>query len=564
MIGPAGPNAGPVGLRPRTGLTGPRAGLTGPSVGSAGPVGPHVGLTVGAVTLRALRRFPDRVAFSWDGGSLSYAGAADLIGRIQRVYAELGLRPGQRIAVLTGNRAESWCAAVAAQASGLVLSWLHPLGSLPDQLFQLADLDAGAVVVDADRHAARGAELAEALDGPRVLAVGPADFGPDLVAAAERVGASAALDVANPGDVVAISYTGGTTGRSKGALRRHPSVVLQSLTAILGDFELPADPRYLAVAPISHVAGTKIVPTLVRGGTVHLLNGFTPDRVLDAIARERLTFTLLVPTMIYALLDCPNLERTDLSSLELLLYGASPMSATRLLEGLDRIGPVFSQLYGQTECYPISVLRRAEHDPLGRPELIASCGAPVSTVAVALLDADGAPVPAGEAGELCVRGGGVMEEYWQRPELTAETFAHGWLHTGDIARADDRGYLYIVDRAKDMIITGGFNVYPREVEDALTAHPAVLAAAVYGTPDEKWGEAVNAAVVLRAGAAADAGADAGAGADVGAGVTAAELIAHVKELKGSVQAPKSVQVLTELPMTAVGKVDKKALRQRQG
>ncbi|MDT7775837.1 MAG: fatty-acyl-CoA synthase, partial [Pseudonocardiales bacterium] len=158
----------------------------------------------------------------------------------------------------------------------------------------------------------------------------------------------------------------------------------------------------------------------------------------------------------------------------------------------------------------------------------------------------------------------VMEEYWQRPELTAETFAHGWLHTGDIARADDRGYLYIVDRAKDMIITGGFNVYPREVEDALTAHPAVLAAAVYGTPDEKWGEAVNAAVVLRAGAAADAGADAGAGADVGAGVTAAELIAHVKELKGSVQAPKSVQVLTELPMTAVGKVDKKALRQRQG
>jgi fatty-acyl-CoA synthase len=149
-----------------------------------------------------------------------------------------------------------------------------------------------------------------------------------------------------------------------------------------------------------------------------------------------------------------------------------------------------------------------------------------------------------------------MEEYWQRPELTAETFAHGWLHTGDIARADDRGYLYLVDRAKDMIISGGFNVYPREVEDALTAHPAVLAAAVYGTPDEKWGEAVNAAVVLRAGAAAGAG--------VGAGVTAAELIAHVKELKGSVQAPKSVQVLTELPMTAVGKVDKKALRQRQG
>ena len=400
-------------------------------------------------------------------------------------------------------------------------------------------------MVDAGRFAARGAELAEALDGVTVLAVGPAEFATDLLAAAERVGAGAPLDVAEPGDVVAINYTGGTTGRSKGVLRRHPSALQQGLTAILGNFELPADPRYLAVAPISHVAGTKIISTLTLGGTVHLLNGFAPDRVLDAIARERLTFTLLVPTMIYALLDHPDLERTDLSSLELLLYGASTMSATRLVEGLERIGPVFSQLYGQTECYPVSVLRRAEHDPVGRPELLASCGAPVGGVEVALLD--GAGVPAGEPGELCVRGGGVMEEYWRRPELTAETFEHGWLHTGDIARADDLGYLYIVDRAKDMIITGGFNVYPREVEDALAAHPAVSAAAVYGVPDEKWGEAVHAAVVLRAGPEAPG--------------LAGELIAHVKALKGSVQTPKSVRVLTELPMTPVGKIDKKALRE---
>jgi fatty-acyl-CoA synthase len=508
----------------------------------------HVGPTVGEVTMRALRRFPDRTAFSWDGGSLSYAGALELIGRIQRVYAERGLRRGQRIAVLTGNRAEAWCAAVAAQASGLVLSWLHPLGSLPDQLFQLEDLDAAAVVVDAAQHAQRGAELAEALGsgGPVVLAVGPAEFAPDLLAAAVNGAAARARDVADAADVVAISYTGGTTGRSKGALRRHPAVVSQSLTAILADFELPADPRYLAVAPISHVAGTKIVPTLVRGGTVHLLSGFAPDRVLDAIARLRVNFTLLVPTMIYLLLDHPDLERTDLSSLELLLYGASPMSATRLLEGLKRIGPVFSQLYGQTECYPISVLRRAEHDPVSRPELIASCGAAVSGVQVALLDGAGDPVATGEPGELCVRGGGVMEEYWRRPELTAETFAHGWLHTGDIARADERGYLYIVDRAKDMIISGGFNVFPREVEDALTAHPGVSAAAVYGMPDEKWGEAVTAAVVLRAGCT----------------VSVEELIAHVKQRKGAVQAPKAVHLLPALPMTGVGKVDKKALRQR--
>ena len=185
---------------------------------------------------------------------------------------------------------------------------------------------------------------------------------------------------------------------------------------------------------------------------MHLLKGFEPEKFLATIEREKINFTLMVPTMIYVLLDHPRLDKTDLSSLELILYGASPMSPTRLVEGLERIGPVFSQLYGQTECYPVSVLRKADHDA-ARPELFASCGFPIASCSVSLRDEDNNEVKPGEAGEICVRAPHAMEQYWKRPEQTAETFKGGWLHTGDIARADERGYLYIVDRKKDMIVS---------------------------------------------------------------------------------------------------------------
>ena len=274
--------------------------------------------------------------------------------------------------------------------------------------------------------------------------------------------------------------------------------------AVLGEFQLPSAPRYLAAAPITHVAGSLVLPTLMLGGTVHLSKGFDPEKLLSTIASERINMTLLVPTMIYVLLDHPKLPKDALSSLELLLYGASPMSPTRLIEGLERIGPVFSQLYGQTECYPVSLLRKTDHDK-SRPELFGSCGYPVAGCDVKLLRPDGQETIIGEAGEICVRAPWIMDEYWKRPEQTAEALNGEWLHTGDIARADKRGYLYIVDRKKDMIVTGGFNVYPREVEDVLMAHSGVAQAAVIATPDPKWGEAVTAVVVPKPGSIVDRG-----------------------------------------------------------
>jgi fatty-acyl-CoA synthase len=494
-------------------------------------------------TLRALARYPSRDAFSWPGGSITYGGATELIGRMQHVFMQLRLEPGSRVAFLTANRADSWCAGVAAQLARLAITWLHPLGSLDDQLFQLEDSESRMLVVDAAAFRDRGGDLAaRAACLTTVFTLGPAGYGLDLLAAIERAGTASPLCLAGPDDIATLNYTGGTTGKSKGALRYHREYG-GFANAILSDFEIPDAPRYLTVAPISHVAGTKVLPSLMRGGTVHMLKGFDPDAVFKTIARERINFTLFVPTMIYVLLDHPSLDRTDLSSLELLLYGASAMSPSRLVEGIERIGPVFSQLYGQTECYPVSVLRKADHDP-NSPELFLSCGFPIAACDVKVLDDSDREVATGEAGEICVRAPHVMAEYWKRPEQTAETLKNGWLHTGDIARSDERGYLFILDRKKDMIVSGGFNIFPREVEDVLSQHADVAMVAVVGVPDDKWGEAVTAVVVAREGARPDA----------------EELINLVKARKGSAHAPKHVKFVTELPMTGVGKVDKKVLK----
>lgn len=503
----------------------------------------HAFPTVCGQTLRALARYPDRTAFSWPGGSLTYRGATELIGRIQKVFIQLGLEPGTRVAFLTANRADTWCAGVAAQLSRLAITWLHPLGSLDDQLFQIEDSEAQVLVIDADTFRDRGAELASRISGLRGLfTLGAAGYGIDLLAAVVAMGTVTPRNLAGAADLATLNYTGGTTGKSKGALRHHREYG-GFASAILADFEIPDTPHYLAVAPISHVAGTKVLPTLIRGGTVHMLRGFDPEAVLRTIARERINFTLLVPTMIYVLLDHPQLDKTDLSSLELLLYGASAMSPSRLVEGIERIGPVFSQLYGQTECYPVSVLRKRDHDPK-TPELFLSCGFPIAACDVRILDEADQQVTPGEAGEICVRASHVMAEYWKRPEQTEETLRNGWLHTGDIARADERGYMFILDRKKDMIVSGGFNIFPREVEDVLSQHADVAMVAVVGVPDDKWGEAVTAIIVAREGTRPNA----------------EELINLVKSRKGSAHAPKHIKFVTELPMTGVGKVDKKVLK----
>ena len=307
---------------------------------------------------------------------------------------------------------------------------------------------------------------------------------------------------------------------------------------------MPHYPRYLAASPITHAAVLALLPTLVRGGTVILQQGFEPSAYLSAIAEHQVNYAFAVPTMIYELLRHLETADYDVSSLETLAYGAAPISPTRLVEARKRLGPVLLQGYAQTESAGVMMtLRQHEHDGAALERLSGSCGRPAVGFVCAVLDSAGQELPDGEIGEICTRSPGVMSGYWKQPELTEQALAGGWLHTGDMGYRDENGYYYLVDRLKDMVISGGFNVYPKEVEDVLTSHPAVIAAAVIGVPHPKWGEEVTAYVVPRSG-----------------DVDVTELIALVRERKGPHSAPKAVHVVDDLPKTSVGKIDKKALR----
>jgi fatty-acyl-CoA synthase len=495
-----------------------------------------------ALLLRAARRYADRPAFVADDKVIRYRDIADLMGRAQFALAGMGLKAGDCVACLSSNGAEVWVIGQAAHAMRLKWFWLHPMGSLPDHLLHLAAAKATHLIFDPTHYGARASEIAASADGCRLMALGEFDAAPNLLAAIEAVGAVSPRDISQPFDISGYAFTGGTTGTPKTVGSRHQRQAAM-LSAVMANLEFPRRPQLLAAGPISHVTGLLLMPTLALGGSVRMLPGFDLDRVLMTIERDRINLALMVPAMIYRLLDAPNLATTDLSSLELLLYAGSPMSPARIVEALERVGPVFAQLYAQTEAGPVSYLSRADHDAK-RPELFFAAGFPLPECCVRLVDADDQEVVPGEPGEICVRSPFVFEGYDNDAEATADALKGGWVHTGDIGRFDENGYLYVVDRKKDMIVTGGFNVFAREVEDAIATLAGTAASAVIGIPDGKWGEAVAAWVVARPGAS----------------VTADEVIATVRRVKGPVHAPKIVHIVESLPITPVGKVDKKPLR----
>jgi len=508
--------------------------------------GLHDAVTVGDVVTAALRRFPDRVAFKQDQAELTYRQVEDALARWVSVLHDRGLRPGEGIGALSPNRPEAWLAQAAPALAGGRYTALHPLGSLADHLHACNEAELRFIFVDPafGERAAQLLEEAETVEA--IFTFGPSDVGEDINELATKVTLNGRLDRGphRADDIAYLLYTGGTTGVPKAAMLSDRAVVAHYYGTALG-WDLPEQLRYLAVAPITHAASMLIMPTLLSGGTVILQRRFDPAAWLQAVGAEHANVSLLVPTMIYALLDHPELERADLSGLETVMYGASPISPARLAEAIERIGPVFCQLYGQTESAGQGAsLWRPEHDPSDLRRLT-SCGRVMPFSRMTVLDDEGQPVPDGTPGELCIQGPSVMQGYWRQPDLTDATLAGGWLHTGDIGVCED-GLYSIVDRKKDMIISGGFNVFPREVEDVLADHPALSAVAVIGVPDERWGEAVKALAVLRPGAQVDPG----------------ELIRLVKDRKGSVYAPKTVEFLESLPLTAVGKADKKALRAR--
>lgn len=495
--------------------------------------------------IRGLARQPRQPAVHLGDRTLTAGEVADEISRYVQAYQAWGITQGSPTATLSANRPEVLFTIGAGMIAGSRGTPLHPMASLDDHAYILEDAGIETLFYDPAAYEERALALRERVPGlKRVVALGPTDNAEDLPSAAARFGSRTLRAADAPPDApYSVAYTGGTTGRPKGVVGTQMSMA--TMTHIqMAEWQWPDEVRFLCCTPLSHAGAAFFIPTLLRGGSLVVLPSFDPERVLDAIARHRITATMLVPTMIYVLLGHPALESADLSSLQALYYGAAAMSPTRLAEGIERLGPIFFQYYGQAECpMTITVLRQEEHR-VDDPDRLATCGRPVPWLDVALLDDQGQRVATGEPGEICVRGPLVMKEYLNKPEQTAEAFAGGWLHTGDVARADEEGFLTIVDRKKDMIVTGGFNIFPREVEDVLTTHPGVQAAAVVGVPDDKWGEAVKAVVVRRHGAS----------------VADTELIDLVRSKKGAVAAPKSVDFVDAIPVSALGKPDKKALR----
>jgi fatty-acyl-CoA synthase len=480
-------------------------------------------------------------------GVLSYAEVRARTSQFVQAQRSVGVSAGSRLAILSKNRPEVLLNAMASLVNGVILTPLHPMGSLSDHSYAVGDAEITCLVYDAEHFSERAAELKAEHPSLTLLGFGPDGVGDDYLALADRYEPAplVAADV-HLEDLCTVVYTGGTTGRPKGVLMTHR--VWQSMTWIqMAEWEFPTPLRIAVATPLSHAALSLLAPVLTAGGAFYVMEAFGPDAFFDLVEEHRITCTLLVPVMLYALQGHPRYHTADMSSMETIFYGASPMSPAKLAAAIEHWGPIFFQFFGQTEApMVLTHLKKHEHD-LSKPERLASCGRPVPWMHVALLDADNQPVAPGESGEICVRGPLVMNGYKDLPAETEQALSGNWLHTGDVGRYDDEGFLYIVDRTKDMVITGGFNVFPREVEDVISSHPAVSMVMVIGVPDPKWGEAVKALVVLER------------------GVEPSDELTHqlqqlVKDEKGSQQAPKSIDYVDSLPLTPVGKPDKKAVR----
>ncbi len=516
--------------------------------------------SVGDLVVCAIARGGERIAFICDDTRWTYRQLGAKVSQVIQVLQARGLRRGDAVATLSANRPEAFLITAAAYVMGLRVTWMNPTSSEDDHACILEDSGVQTLFVDPRSFSDRARILAQRVPGvARMLCFGPnPGIGEDLLGAADTCTPARLEPQAHADDVCVLIYTGGTTGRPKGVAHTHRVHVTMILTE-MADWDWPTELRFLALTPITHASGAMIMPVLLKSGTYAMTQGFTPEKFIHLVQTHHITATFLVPTMIYVLLDSPARRSADLSSLRLIIYGASPMSPARLVEGMQAFGPVFMQLYAQSEApNTVTVLHQHEHDPVNHPQRLASCGTPCVGTQVRLLDEAGQEVNDGEVGEICVRGPLVMQGYWNKPAETAQALRHGWLCTGDMARRDADGYLYIVDRSKDMIISGGFNVFPREVEDVLSQHAAVAAAAVVGVPDAKWGEAVRALVVLRAASSGSGG----AGQPQDPQALAAELMAWVRERKGAVYTPKAIDFVESLPVTGLGKLDKKAIRAR--
>lgn len=480
-------------------------------------------MQIGSLIRRAALYYGDAPCLVEDDRVVSFREFDTLTDVLGNALLARGLVPGDRVGVLLPNGIDCLVVYYALAKSGLVRVSLNTRETDDDHRYKLGDSGSRAVVHDGS-FGDLGVEFTFDPDGLRRAAV----------AAAAPCAVDRALDAP-----LRLGYTGGTTGRPK-AVTLTTRGELAELSAFLTDLvpDLSAGDTFLHAAPIAHASGAFFLPSLVRGVRSLVMKKFDAAGFVELAARERADVTFLVPTMLAMILEEPSLADAKLG-LRRIAYGASPISPKVLARAEQRFGRIFAQTYGQAESpMVITCLRPQEHDRAG------SCGRPFTCVEVAVVDDDGRFLPAGGIGEIVCRGPQTMAYYWNRPEATAQAFRNGWLHTGDIGRMDEDGYFYILDRKNDMLISGGYNVYPREVEDVLLAFDGVVEAAVVGLPDEKWGDRVHAVVAGRP------------------GLDGEGILAFAAERLAGFKRPKSIEIWPELPKSAANKIMRREIRAR--
>jgi acyl-CoA synthetase (AMP-forming)/AMP-acid ligase II len=505
---------------------------------------------LGDVIERNARYFPGKTAVVFEDRRVTYAQFAARVRKLANALAAGGLARQARFAILAQNCPEYFEAVGAAERAGFIavtLNWRLSPRELADIL---ADSTPTVLIFEAQFSAQAESLRRQGSSIERFIVIGGSADGAESY---ETVLASAP-DIApitrpEPGDGVYLIYTSGTTGRPKGVSLSHRAI-LSAAVGISWETGVRPDDRMLIVMPLFHIGG-KInqLANMVLGATIYLHRSFDAEAILRCIETERITSAHFAPIMVRSLLDHPELARFRKDTLRSIQYASAPMSVALLREAMAAFGPIFTQVYGMTECVVGTILHAHEHRPDGNPaevRRLASAGQPFFNHAIRVARPDGSDCAPDEIGDILIRGPSLMTGYWNNSAATVETLRDGWMHTGDVGFFDSEAFLFVVDRKKDMIISGGENIYSREVEEALLTHPAVLQAAVIGVPDPRWGESVRACVVLRP--ACTAGED--------------ELIEHCRSLIASYKKPRRIDFVDALPRLFNGKIDKKELRAR--
>jgi acyl-CoA synthetase (AMP-forming)/AMP-acid ligase II len=508
-------------------------------------------MNLGRYVSRSAKYYRDTPALIFDQKRITYEQLDRRTNRLAHGLLGLGLQKGDRVAIYSGNRPEIAETEVACYKAGLVRVPINARLSPQEATGILNNSEARAIVVDAPHLEPLLAGTKELESLKHFIAVDPCGSGTidyeGFLADSREDFPDVEMDL---NDLAVLTYSSGTTGKLKGIMQSYGNRMAMIRKGLMfPEVKIKSGEIFIHVGPLTHVSGMLLMPTFFLGATNLILHRLDVELLLETFQRERANYIMLVPAMINILLAHPKTTQYDLSSMKAIFYGAAPISPPRVQQAIDVFGPILVQGYGMSETTSfVTVLTAADHVEAlkNNPARLASCGRPFFETEVKVVNEEGKEVMPGEMGEITARGLDIMQGYYRDPELTRQTIRNGWIHSGDMAKVDEEGFIYIVDRKTEMIISGGFNVYPSEVEQVIYKHPAILEVCVLGVPDEKWGEAIKAVVVLKQGAT----------------LTEEELVNHCAQFLGGFKKPRSVDFVTELPKNPNGKIARRQVKEK--